>query len=326
MTSSTVTYVGHISQSNYAAANAVLDNLARHRRELGLPATTISLGPIKGVGTLNRKPEYAENLLRSGLIEAPESEFIYHFERLIKEQEKSPHFDRNTQAHILTGVEYSKHDLSMVQVTRIEKDRRSALLVTILESRKATIGEGTASAEMMGDEALDIPEDRNAAIIILADAVAQRLAKLLFVASDDIDITRPLSHYGIDSMSGSEMVHWLSQKFSVGMSFLELLDPMCTSKHLAGVIYDTAQKYKESTVAKDAEATDIVIDTNENSQAEDNGTNGAGLLHEVEENHQGSGSHLEMFSTYLKQAVSGPKPVAHSYVCSVINKDGKLTL
>ncbi|DAA79192.1 TPA_exp: Uncharacterized protein A8136_2977 [Trichophyton benhamiae CBS 112371] len=322
MTSSTVTYVGHISQSNYAAANAVLDNLARHRRELGLPATTISLGPIKGVGTLNRKPEYAENLLRSGLIEAPESEFIYHFERLIKEQEKSPHFDRNTQAHILTGVEYSKHDLSMVQVTRIEKDRRSALLVTILESRKATIGEGTASAEMMGDEALDIPEDRNAAIIILADAVAQRLAKLLFVASDDIDITRPLSHYGIDSMSGSEMVHWLSQKFSVGMSFLELLDPMCTSKHLAGVIYDTAQKYKESTVAKDAEATDIVIDTNENSQAEDNGTNGAGLLHEVEENHQGSGSHLEMFSTYLKQAVSGPKPVAHSYVCSVINKDG----
>ncbi|EZF34622.1 hypothetical protein H101_01822 [Trichophyton interdigitale H6] len=173
----------------------------------------------------------------------------------------------------------------------------------------------------MGDEVLDIPEDRNVAIITLADAVAQRLAKLLFVASDDIDITRPLSRYCIDSMSDSEMVHWLSQKFSVGMSFLELLDPMCTSKHLAGVIYDTTQKHKESTLAKDAEDTNIVTDANEKSHAVENGTNRAGSLQEVEENHQGVGPQLEMFSTYLKQAVSGLKPVAHFYVCSVINKD-----
>ncbi|EGE03711.1 beta-lactamase family protein [Trichophyton equinum CBS 127.97] len=167
----------------------------------------------------------------------------------------------------------------------------------------------------MGDEVLDIPEDRNVAIITFGDAVAQRLAKLLFVASDDIDITRPLSRYGIDSMSDSEMVHWLSQKFSVGMSFLELLDSMCTSKHLAGVIYDTTQKHKESTLAKDAEDTDIVIDANEKSHAVENGTNRAGSLQESEENHQGVGPQLEMFSTYLKQAVSGLKPVAHSYVC-----------
>ncbi|EEP78241.1 hypothetical protein UREG_03086 [Uncinocarpus reesii 1704] len=319
MTSSTVTYVGHISQSNYAAANAVLDNLARKRREMGLPATTISLGPIKGVGTLNRKPEYAENLLRSGLIEAPESEFIYHFERLIKEQPDSKHFDRNTQAHILTGVEYTKHDLSMVQVSRIEQDRRSALLVTTLAARKAAVGDGNAAADTNGDEIPEIPEDRNKAIIVLADAVARRLAKLLFISSDDIDITRPLSHFGIDSMSGSEMIHWLRQKFSVGMSFLEMLDPGCTSKHLAGVIYDTAQKAKTAAVP-------VTNGVNGTSHATSNGVNG----HTPSEKPQAAseeyvnllGSHMEEFSKTLKKAVSGPKPVANSYVCSVIDKAG----
>ncbi|KAK2877267.1 Type I Iterative PKS [Arthroderma sp. PD_2] len=320
MTSSTVTYVGHISQSNYAAANAVLDNLARQRREMGLPGTTISLGPIKGVGTLNRKPEYAENLLRSGLIEAPESEFIYHFERLIKGQERSPHFDINTQAHILTGVEYSKHDLSMVQVTRIEKDRRSALLVTTLESRKGAVGGTTSSAEMNGEDALMIPEDRNTAVIVLAEAVAQRLAKLLFISFDDIDITRPLSHYGIDSMSGSELVHWLSQKFSVGISFLELLDPMCTSKHLAGVIYDTAQKRKESVNGTNTTDADVVA--NAESTKPENGTNEPQTLPVVADHHSRPESKLEAFSKYLKKAVSGPMPVTHSYVCSVINREG----
>ncbi|GKT50532.1 prosolanapyrone synthase [Colletotrichum spaethianum] len=154
MTSSTVTYVGHISQANYAASNAVLNNLSRQRIRMGLPSTTISLGPIKGVGTLNRKPEYAENLLRSGLIEAEESEFIRHFERFTYPQPESKHFDSLTQGHILTGVEYSKHDVSMVQVTRIEQDRRSALLVTTLESRKAAGSGGAAAADASGDDLL----------------------------------------------------------------------------------------------------------------------------------------------------------------------------
>ncbi|KAH8423970.1 uncharacterized protein LDX57_001726 [Aspergillus melleus] len=182
MTSSTVTYVSHISQSKYASSNAVLDNLARQRVHMGLPAVTISLGPIKGIGTLNRKSEYAASILRSGLIEAEESEFIRHFDRFTHPQHESKHFDILTQGHILAGVEYSKYDLSMMQVTRIEQDCRSALLVTMLESRKAASSNSGATAELLTS---DIPEDRNKAIIVLADAVAQRLAKPIFISVED---------------------------------------------------------------------------------------------------------------------------------------------
>lgn len=321
MTSSTVTYVGHISQSNYAASNAVLDNLARQRIRMGLPAATISLGPIKGVGTLNRKPEYAENLLRSGLIEAEESEFIRHFERFTHPQHESKHFDGLTQGHILTGVEYSKHDLSMVQVTRIEQDRRSALLVTTLESRKAAGSNGGTGADASGDDLLisDIPDDRDKAVIVLAEAVAQRLAKLMFIPVEEIDISRPFSHFGLDSMSGSELIHWLSQKFGVGMSFLQLLAPSCTPKNLAGTIFDTFMKTKATaaeTVAPAAAANGTPHEK-PNGVHETNGVNGFDGGNGIS-----TGSQMERFSQAVKRAIADPKPVMHSYACSVVNSKG----
>lgn len=332
MTSSTVTYVGHISQSNYAASNAVLDNLARQRISMGLPVTTASLGPIKGVGTLNRKPEYAEHLMRSGLIEAEESEFIRHFERFTYPQPVSKHFDILTQGHIVTGVEYSKHDLSMVQVTRIEQDRRSALLVTTLESRKSASNIGGIVTDASGDDLLlsNIPEDRDKAVIVLAEAVSKRLAKLMFMPVEEIDISRPFSHFGIDSMSGSELIHWLSQKFGVGMSFLQLLAPSCTPKSLSGTIFDTLMKAK---TAAEAEEPQLVV--NGTSEAKSNRahtTNGSHATNGHTESGRmtssngvvdiATSSEMDKFSQAVRRAIVDPKPVMHSYVCSVVNGQG----
>ncbi|KAL4917332.1 hypothetical protein BDW62DRAFT_201954, partial [Aspergillus aurantiobrunneus] len=345
MTSSAVTYVGHISQANYAAANTVLDNLVRQRIRHGLPAVTVSLGPIKGVGTLNNKPEYAENLLRSGLIEAEESEFIRHFERFTTHaQPVSKQFDALTQGHILTGVEYAKHDLSMVQVSRIEQDRRSALLVTTLESRKAAAGgagHGDAAADGSGDDQLiaDLPEDRDKAVTVLAEAIGRRLAKLLFIAPEDIDISRPFSHFGFDSMSGSELIHWLSQRFGVGMSFLQLLAPACTPKSLAGTVYETLLKNKALPAANGTDhekANGINGTLHVNGHAAVNGSShdGANAVDQSAVNgHTGqdvvvsngsktpkSETQMDKFTKAVRSAIADPKPVMHSYVCTVVGR------
>ncbi|KAI3263477.1 hypothetical protein DTO003C3_8842 [Penicillium roqueforti] len=308
MTSSTVTYVGHISQSNYAASNAVLDNLERQRISNDLPAATVSLGPIKGVGTLNRNPEYAENLLRSGLIEAEESEFIRHFNRFTHPQLKSKHFDSLTQGHILTG------------------DRRSALLVTTLESRKAAGSSGGVIVDASGDDLLipEISDDRDKAVIVLAEAVSQRLAKLMFISIEDIDISRPFSHFGLDSMSGSELIHWLSQNFGVGMSFLQLLAPSCSPKSLAGTIFDALEM---KAAAAEISALVIVGGTSHESPNESlvsNGVNGSTGMNGSSGIDSGSaGSQMEKFSRSVRRAIADSKPVMHSYVCSVVNKKGE---
>ena len=56
MTSSTLGTVGASTQSNYAAANAFLDSMARHRWSLGLEACSIALGMVVGVGHVESHP------------------------------------------------------------------------------------------------------------------------------------------------------------------------------------------------------------------------------------------------------------------------------
>lgn len=45
--SSVVSIIGNVSQANYAAGNAWQDAFAQHRREIGLPATSINIGLVK---------------------------------------------------------------------------------------------------------------------------------------------------------------------------------------------------------------------------------------------------------------------------------------
>ena len=56
MTSSVLGAIGAATQSNYSAANAFLDHMARHRQSLGLQATSIALGMILEVGHVEEHP------------------------------------------------------------------------------------------------------------------------------------------------------------------------------------------------------------------------------------------------------------------------------
>ncbi|NTX01462.1 non-ribosomal peptide synthetase/type I polyketide synthase [Myxococcus sp. CA040A] len=64
--SSVSSLLGNAGQANYAAANAFLDGLARHRRSLGLPGLSVAWGPWSGEGTA-ASDVFAERLRRQGL-------------------------------------------------------------------------------------------------------------------------------------------------------------------------------------------------------------------------------------------------------------------
>ncbi|KAI1805191.1 hypothetical protein F4811DRAFT_517009 [Daldinia bambusicola] len=64
------------TQSAYTAANAFQDAFARYRRRLGLPATSISLGFVKGIGELGQDPITVDMFARNKVLTLSEAEFL----------------------------------------------------------------------------------------------------------------------------------------------------------------------------------------------------------------------------------------------------------
>ncbi|KAL8737201.1 MAG: hypothetical protein Q9181_001927 [Wetmoreana brouardii] len=66
MTSSITGSIGQATEGNYCAANGFLDTFARYRCCLGLPAKSIALGAIKGIGYFAKHPKVEKILLWQG--------------------------------------------------------------------------------------------------------------------------------------------------------------------------------------------------------------------------------------------------------------------
>ena len=77
---------GPPGQGNYAAANAFLDALARHRRGKGLTALCVDWGAISDAGYLARTPEVARYLEDHGVTPMPAESALGRLDRLLRQE------------------------------------------------------------------------------------------------------------------------------------------------------------------------------------------------------------------------------------------------
>ncbi|KAL7624846.1 hypothetical protein AAE478_004060 [Parahypoxylon ruwenzoriense] len=255
LTSSVSGSVATATESNYCSANGFLDAFARWRRAQRKKAVSIGLGMISEVGYLHENPEIAALLIRKGLQPLDEEEFLQVVDLSLSgpggeydAQEPNPDL-----AHILTGLEPLGLRKLMTQgwdVTsgNMQDSRTSILSAALLTEQgdddtggNAQIGLTDAPAWLKAVPAgIAAAFTSDSTATSLLDAVLgimrKRFSSFILTPLDQIDNSKPLAQFGMDSMIGAEFRTWIWGTFKVDVPFLDLLSNQKTLINIAEAV------------------------------------------------------------------------------------------
>lgn len=236
MLSSVAGFVGNRGQANYVAGCNYQVALAKYRREhLGLPATSIDVGKMAGVGVVAEKgigSVTEANLTRAGFPDVNEGELLAMLELAMAGYDQD--------AHVVTGcTDIVKREAGAEQVlpfwgqdpvfSHLDYVRPQGILQQD-ESGSGGAGSGGKDADgpnmpqIMAKLAADKEkaEDEETAKELLV-VLARRLARALMISVDEVDTVKSPSNMGADSLVAIEIRNWLSREGGIEVPVFDIL-------------------------------------------------------------------------------------------------------
>lgn len=218
--------IGNSGQSNYAAANTYEDALARHRIARGLPAAALDVGMMLQVGFVAETAKVAESLIAAGYTAMYEAELLAILDYLCDPEQwrwrGSP-----LRSQILTGVTTQG---MFRQKGFEEKDwmRRPEYChlrqMDLEQENTADDASGGGTAQAINYAAVVAGSTSLAAAVhVVETGLIRKLAKVLFIAEQDIDAALPVYSAGVDSLVAVELKYWFLKELHAEVAVFNIL-------------------------------------------------------------------------------------------------------
>ncbi|KAL0929727.1 polyketide synthase [Colletotrichum truncatum] len=242
LTSSISALLGNTGQSNYGAANGVLESLARFRSGQGLPATALALPMVLGVGVVAETDGLEASLMRKGLYGIDENEMIRGFEVAMARGRTSGTVFMGMEAPCLGATITSAASEDSLDLYWYRDARFSHVRNAVEATGKQKAGGSSGGGESFR-ETVKVAlkqEGYDGAVRAIAKHIAKRVSIILMIAVEDIELDGPsIASYGLDSMIGVEMRTWLFKEFGLNYPFQQLLAPTLSFTKLGSVVAET---------------------------------------------------------------------------------------
>lgn len=207
--SSVSAMIGNVGQTNYVAANAFLEGLARCRRVEGLPALAVGFGAISDAGYLARNASVNQTLSqRLGRSALSANEALDGLEALLR---CDPHDVRHA------AMQFARVDWSMA---RKELRTVNTPLFKKLQLDDAAGDGGSIAAAELLNQLRELPDEE--VQVRLGDLMAESITRTLRLPAGEIDRNRALSEFGMDSLMMLELRMAVEEKMGIEIPLMSL--------------------------------------------------------------------------------------------------------
>jgi hypothetical protein len=223
MLSSVAGIAGSMGQSNYAAGNTFQDALAAHRHSLNQAATSIDLGWMGDVGIVAENADLTRGKEAAGdLARILEKEFLALLDLYCVPGQQQ--WTGQPIIGLVTPAQF--------RARRIKPPEW--LVERSLFRGLAQHDDGPSPGEHGGSTSVGAPGSRDwareflraagraEAEGIVVEALMEKLARATSVTVEDIDRSRPLHMYGVDSLLAVELRNWFAKTFKADVAIFDI--------------------------------------------------------------------------------------------------------
>ncbi|MDT0612242.1 type I polyketide synthase [Streptomyces lancefieldiae] len=221
--------IGLPGQGNYAPGNAFLDALARHRGDLGLPATSVAWGAWAGDGMAGGA--VAGTLRRHGLPEMEPEPALTAMGRALAARETYV---------AVADVDWRRFHAAFTAL-RPSPLLREVPEVREITARTAAAAEGDSGEQSLAGRLTALSEEDRAHLLL--DLVGSHVAAVLGHARGDVATDRAFQQLGLDSVTGVELRNRLGAATGLTLPATAVFDhptPTALAAYLASRFADGA--------------------------------------------------------------------------------------
>ena len=237
--SSLVGIVGAQGQSNYAAGNAFQDSLARCRVSRGEKAVSLDLGMIVDEGTVADDEALARTMGSFGHYQPMTTS---NLEALLERYcDPSLRVLPADECQVVCGIRSPK---ALRALGFKEPGWMSLPMFRAVHLLDQSSESSTATVQESFQDALQAATSLQEAADLVVDALITKLAALLGIAATDLDPSRPIHLYGVDSLVAVELRNWFANNIRADVAVLHILGN--TSTEALGLIAVEKSHYTQA--------------------------------------------------------------------------------
>ncbi|KAI1108641.1 hypothetical protein F5Y14DRAFT_435490 [Nemania sp. NC0429] len=210
---------GTVAQSNYAGGCSAQDALARHRTASGKKAVSFDVGWMRNIGIIAEKESYQRNRQQAADMQQIDDTELLALLSIYCDPELP--LLSVSKSQILIGLLTPADFLVQGQTPPQMHDR--PFFGPFSHIAGQAVSEVSPSATENPGTLFRLAKESDERIQIVIRALAVKLARAMSILPDDVEPSKPLSSYGVDSLMAVELRNYIGREFQATVAVFDIM-------------------------------------------------------------------------------------------------------